>query len=387
MGPGSLRRNGESSKESRTSEVARASLLELPRSLAGRIRELAPPIPDATLARLVAETSRAYTRERSRLEHAASDEARIARLRFFLPRDLPKAMAVFRDLDLRGRLPRRETLRVLDLGAGLGTTTLSLARYAHLSGAASTLDVTAVDLDGAALATMARLVGNLEGFASIALTPKERDLRRVAASAGGPFDVIAIGLALNELADDVDERAQVLASLVSSLAEDGILVAIEPALRDTTRALMRLRDVIFERSTRTHRRPVRRTEPLPAARERARLVPCGDSRRARPGARDDREGRGASCGRSDVRMARALATRTRAGGGRSSSAPPRERSDRKQGQDRDARVRNIRARAPRRARPGREEARRAAVVPATRSARRARRHDREERLRARRRRR
>lgn len=228
--------------------IPRDALLELPPSLAARIAEVARSLPGAAgldVAGAVSETSRAYTQERGRLTKVATHAAsHVARLRFFLPRDLPKAMDVLRDLDARGRVPRRETLRVLDLGAGLGTTTLSLARYAHLAGLASKLVVRAVDVDAAALAIAAKVAPGLEGFAAIELETRTSDLRKTAAAPSGPWDLVLLGLALNELGEDAAERAALLGSLVGALAEDGLVVVIEPALRETSRALMAVRDLV-----------------------------------------------------------------------------------------------------------------------------------------------
>ncbi|MFO0695863.1 MAG: small ribosomal subunit Rsm22 family protein [Polyangiales bacterium] len=247
--------------------IPRDALLELPPSLETRIAEVARGLPGSAtvdVAAAVSETSRAYTQERGRLTKVATQTAsHVARLRFFLPRDLPKAMDVLRDLDARGRLPRRETLRVLDLGAGLGTTTLSLARYAHVAGLASKLRVRAVDVDAAALAIAAKVARSLEGFADLELETRTGDLRKIAAAPEGPWDLVLIGLALNELGEDANARASLLGSLVGALAEDGVVVVIEPALRETSRALMAVRDVVAASGLATIEAPCLGTGPCP----------------------------------------------------------------------------------------------------------------------------
>jgi ribosomal protein RSM22 (predicted rRNA methylase) len=58
------------------------------------------------------------------------------------------------------------------------------------------------------------------------------------------FDLILLGLVLNELPADIPTRAAFLRSLIGSLAEDGSIIVIEPALRETARALHAVRDAI-----------------------------------------------------------------------------------------------------------------------------------------------
>src|SRR5580704_397844 len=80
----------------------------------------------AELAGRVAELSAAYNdpaRARASMRDAGS-----ARLGFSFARDVPKGAAAVRELVATGALPLDRTLRVLDLGAGLGATTWGLAR-------------------------------------------------------------------------------------------------------------------------------------------------------------------------------------------------------------------------------------------------------------------
>ena len=88
--------------------------------------------------------SQIYTRERSQLATQADPIA--GRLRFFLPRDLPKVEGPLADLSRQGLLPTASTWRVLDLGAGLGTTTFGISAFAKRAGVQS-LHVTAVEQD------------------------------------------------------------------------------------------------------------------------------------------------------------------------------------------------------------------------------------------------
>ncbi len=68
---------------------------------------------------------------------------------------------------------------------------------------------------------------------------------------GATFDVIVVGLALNELFaeedDRIEQRAGFLERFASVLSPGGAIVVLEPALRASTRELMAVRDRIVAR--------------------------------------------------------------------------------------------------------------------------------------------
>lgn len=210
-----------------------------------RAREL-HPVSDEALARAVAETSRIYTRSRSDIARFAGARWAIAaRLAFFSPRDLLKIAGPLAALARAGALPKGPTWRVLDLGAGLGASSLGLAHFAARTNAARGLRVTAVDLDEAALAEFAPLARDAVslGLVPIELEARVADLWSPSAWRGGPFDLVTIGLAINEhRSADASRGAALLRELARTLAPGGALVVLEPALRETTRALQRIRD-------------------------------------------------------------------------------------------------------------------------------------------------
>lgn len=64
----------------------------------------------------------------------------------------------------------------------------------------------------------------------------------------GMFDVITMGHVLNELfGGQVAPRVQLVESVLSKLKPGGSLLILEPALKDTSRALLQLRDVLVSR--------------------------------------------------------------------------------------------------------------------------------------------
>jgi SAM-dependent methyltransferase len=120
--------------------------------------------------------------------------------------------------------------RVLDVGAGLAPMALA----ALDAGATSAL---AIDRSRAALRIGAELAaGAGRTLSTAAWTPSQ-------APPDGPFDTILVGHLLNEL----DSPDPLCDALLDRLAPAGHLILIEPALRETSRALLRLRDRLVAR--------------------------------------------------------------------------------------------------------------------------------------------
>ncbi|HKU37956.1 MAG TPA: small ribosomal subunit Rsm22 family protein [Polyangiales bacterium] len=207
----------------------------------------------ARLAQAIARVSQLYTRERSALaELQGDDEALCARLQFFLSRDLLKIHGPVAELARAAAFPERDALRVLDLGAGLGAATLGLSRSLHALGLCERLSVTAVDIDPDALEVAGELCADLSSLPGIPveLTTRVHDVRRGWPGAPGDYDVILLGLVLNELeaGGGAPALAEQLIRLSGLLRDDGVLIIIEPALRETSRALHAVRDVLAARN-------------------------------------------------------------------------------------------------------------------------------------------
>jgi ribosomal protein RSM22 (predicted rRNA methylase) len=198
------------------------------------------------LSAAVRRVSLAYRREEGSLAELMRDRDAIdARLAFFLPRDLPKLLAPLRELAAAGVLPAGERVRVLDLGAGLGTSGFGAAAYLLGHGHARHVQVDAVDVDAQALAVAERIARELATAHRFALEHRvaERPLEHVLRDAESPrYDLIVLGLVLNEI--DGTDPAGALATLCERLAPGGALIVLEPALRETSRALQRTRDAI-----------------------------------------------------------------------------------------------------------------------------------------------
>jgi len=104
-----------------------------------------------------------------------------------------------------------------------------------------------------------------------AFRPMPADAERADARAPwkqGPFDLIMLANSLNELfcsaADPLAARVKLLEALLTALAPDGTLMIVEPALRETTRALHHVRDRLMAEGLATVYSPCLHERPCPA---------------------------------------------------------------------------------------------------------------------------
>jgi small ribosomal subunit Rsm22 len=208
----------------------------------------------ARLGARVAKLSLAYnTGDLGQLRGA---EALSARLGFSFARDVPKAAGAVRELVAMGalRLPERRSLRVLDLGAGLGASTWGLWSAVSTSAPTTrgTIEAVCVDDDGAALSLAAAIADARRGRDSleVVVQPLRATVSRGASEAKGSFDVVVLGQVLSELGGGDEEgrlvaRVKLVRSALDRAAPDGSVVIIEPALRDRTRHLHAVRDALL----------------------------------------------------------------------------------------------------------------------------------------------
>jgi ribosomal protein RSM22 (predicted rRNA methylase) len=125
-----------------------------------------------------------------------------------------------------GRLPQIQPRRVLDLGAGTGAVGRAIRGFFG-----EDVDVVAVD----------KVPGP-----GILVADVLRGVRPAGVS--GRFDLIVAAHLLNELSRslDLDGKARLLAGWCRDLLEpDGMCIVIEPALRETSRALLGVRDRVL----------------------------------------------------------------------------------------------------------------------------------------------
>jgi ribosomal protein RSM22 (predicted rRNA methylase) len=190
-------------------------------------------VAPAAVHRAAIARSRRYTSEREQLDDDPIDpDADLAaRALLFTIADCMKVAVPLAELASAGALPARDPLRVTDVGAGCGAMTLGVLGYgrrvvAHL-----------IDRDRRALAIAEAALSEL----GVVATTAAGDARTAALP---DADVVVIGSLLNEL-DPVDRRPLVERAL-AAIPPDGAVIVVEPALRDTARALHELRDEIID---------------------------------------------------------------------------------------------------------------------------------------------
>jgi SAM-dependent methyltransferase len=184
-------------------------------------------IDPKAVAQAVRTLSLGLTRERELAGARYMDDPKLlaAYLLFYWPVSYAQGREVLGELGARPR-------SVLDLGSGPGP--LAFAALDH--GAA---DVTVADRSGRALELARRLALEAEvGIATREWSP-DRPLP------DGQFDVVSMGHLLNELPEP--KRVPLVEAALSRLRPKGSVVIIEPALRETSRGLLGLRDALVAR--------------------------------------------------------------------------------------------------------------------------------------------
>jgi len=155
-------------------------------------------------------------------------------------------------------------LRVLDCGSGPAPLAAALADSLESAGGSSaercpSCEIVLLDSSPAALKLGQSLLGkagspplvttrtlNLESGGNLGTELNSGPGGPEAAVAEQPFDLILLGHTLNELwrgdARSIERRSAFAAELASKLGQNGLLIVLEPALLETSRALLAVRD-------------------------------------------------------------------------------------------------------------------------------------------------
>ena len=174
---------------------------------------------------------------------------------FFFPQSFARAaMALDQPVRLRGWRPAPAVspnvpLRVLDLGSGAGPCGLAILAQVHGLAPERPLELVAVDHAPGALAVVRELVSCvLPPAVPVGVETRAGDLCRPEGVLSGlpPQDVIVAGFSANELFGGADAPAlqRWFAALRPLLAENGLLVVLEPAFRATATTLQGVSDAL-----------------------------------------------------------------------------------------------------------------------------------------------
>ena len=226
------------------------------------------------LSQAVADLSRRFTKERDSLSRSYLNDKLLgpAYLQYFLPVNLAKIQVL---LDEMPTPKEDEGFSVLDLGSGPGTGALAVLDWWHQQALPHPLSVTAVDGSRVALQQARQLWDRycqVTGVGEASLQTYVGELERRAWSEQvrqrAPFDLIILANCLNEIYADAQDPIEMGASLVteslSLLALHGTIMIVEPALRETSRALHQVRDRLLQEKRCTIHSPCLHENGCPA---------------------------------------------------------------------------------------------------------------------------
>jgi len=216
------------------------------------------------LAQAVMNLSRLFTTARPSLPVRYLDDPAhaAAYLSYFLPVNLSKTQVLLDELSNDYPETPDRPMAVLDLGCGPGTGALALLDWLwHRSPErAKSVSVLAADASHASLQDAKKLweaYCNEVGIPNAGLRciegnlehPLKGDLGKQIVR-GGPYDLIILANCLNELfpaaVDPPAERAAIVGQLLPFLAPHGTIMIVEPALRQTARALHQMRNHLLK---------------------------------------------------------------------------------------------------------------------------------------------
>jgi ribosomal protein RSM22 (predicted rRNA methylase) len=215
-----------------------------------------------TLAANVARLSRLLTLGRENLPPAYLKDAglREAYVSYFLPSNVRKILLPLQELSLHpSNMHSKAKLRILDMGCGPGTAILGVMEFFSQRETAPLLEFTAVDLVPENLKEAEKLFTACRNATRLNATLKtiHSSIEDMKNPTDNFFDIILLSNVLNELfpQDEVriKKRAGLLHNLLNHLLDaNGSCIIIEPALRETSRDMLEVRDAILEQGLRVY---------------------------------------------------------------------------------------------------------------------------------------
>lgn len=221
------------------------------------------------LLQAITQRTALYTTEREHLSASAHSQMPAtdiaARTLFFGVADAAKIAIPLQELAGRNLLPTAATWKILDLGGGGGAMGLGILSFAADHHPGLSLEIDAVDLDEDALAiyqsALQVLCSDNQDFPQSEIRTHLASVTQFEIERGG-YDLVIAGTLLNELPEPEAEALTIRA--MAGVREKGALILIEPALRTTSRALHRVRDLLIEADATIFAPCTRSAAPCPA---------------------------------------------------------------------------------------------------------------------------
>jgi len=203
------------------------------------------PGAEGEVARFAKELSLAFTSDRGGLADDYFSDRRMldAYVAAFLVPNAVKTIHCLMQMDDLGLIPKKDAISVLDLGTGPGTSVLAASIFLASRYPDIAAGFAGVERNEAALLRAHELFRKVappnHSFESATKEVAPGTLDAILKD--HRFDIAIFANLLNELEDE-DRYHLCREAIIGHLSEGGVLLIIDPALRDTTRPLMALRD-------------------------------------------------------------------------------------------------------------------------------------------------
>ena len=226
-----------------------------------------------TIASDVIQLSNLFTKERKILpsQYLNNKSLRRAYILYFLPSNIYKIHLPLKELSLHPKkILSKKLLKILDLGSGPGTTILGILDFFSNQKKMPSLEFTAIDSVAENLSIAKDLFKLFTENINIDASLKtfKINIEKAGTIPQVTYDIIILSNILNELFYDDNKRIPKRVSFLNTIIDkfltpDGSCIIIEPALRETTRGMLDVRDNLIKNGFKIYS-PCLIDEPCPA---------------------------------------------------------------------------------------------------------------------------
>ena len=226
-----------------------------------------------TIASDVIQLSNLFTKERKILpsQYLNNKSLRRAYILYFLPSNIYKIHLPLKELSLHPKkILSKKLLKILDLGSGPGTTILGILDFFSNQKKMPSLEFTAIDSVAENLSIAKDLFKLFTENINIDASLKtfKINIEKAGTIPQDTYDIIILSNILNELFYEDNKRIAKRVSFLNTIIDkfltpDGSCIIIEPALRETTRGMLDVRDNLIKNGFKIYS-PCLIDEPCPA---------------------------------------------------------------------------------------------------------------------------